>query len=76
MDYNDYVALEGAARDRLDDLRRVTLFKHDSPRTIDGVIDYFGDPGRRATERRDAAVRARARRPACVLRALNLARRT
>ncbi len=45
MDFNDYVIIERAARDRLDDLRHV-LFKHDVPRSIDRLIDYFGENGR------------------------------
>lgn len=76
MDFNDYVAMEGAAQDRLDDLRRMTLFKHDSPRRIDEIIDYFGDTESSAAGNRDAAVRSRVRRPACVLRTLILQRRT
>lgn len=60
---NDYVTLEGAARERLDD-----LFKHDSPRRIDEIIDYFGEPAATPPPRPcNSHSRARAWHLACVL---------
>lgn len=63
LDLNDYVALEAATRARLDD-----LFKHDTPRRIDEVIDFFGEaPTTPSRRRHDSGPRPRAWHPACVL---------
>lgn len=63
LDLNDYVTLEAAAQTRLDD-----LFKRDTPRRIDEVIDFFGEVRATPARRRGSSdSRPRGWHPACVL---------